>query len=135
MEHKPVLRKQKKETQKTVILIGGEGHIGKTTLCSKLINDNTGYISFDQMTWEDEIGIESLKKLKKIKNYRYCIPSAYKLIMTDYEKFESYSLQKIESINKDVVLLDSFYFTKDDFYKKFVPSLKKKYRVWDMKKN
>lgn len=134
MSHVPTPRKLEDEFQKTLILIGGKGKQGKTTLCSKLIKDDIGYISFDQMTWEDDLNILKIKNMKSLQSHRYMIPEAFKHIMPDYDKFLDYTIKKIDSIEKDIILIDSYYFIKDDFYKKFVSDIGNKYRIWEMKR-
>jgi hypothetical protein len=134
MEHTPKLREQLNPFKKTIILVGGNGLDGKTTICSKMINENTGYISFDQLTWEDDLNIVGLHNIKRHPNYEYMIPNAFNHINSKYDVFYKYVEDRIDKIEKDIILIDSFYFTKEDFYKKFYSDLIKKYRVWEMKR-
>ena len=134
MEHTPQLRRQLDPTEKTIILVGGNGKDGKTTTCSKMINENTGYISFDQIIWENDLDIFELQKLKRQSNHRYMVPIAFTHVDSNYEKFFKYTIQKINSINKDIILIDSFFFTKEEFYKRFYSDLRKTFRVWEMKR-
>lgn len=134
MSHIPILRKCPGPFRKTLILVGGQENHGKTTLCSKLLKNDVGYISFDQMTWEDDLNISKTKDMKSKRGHRYMIPNAFKYIMPDYNKFLDYTNKKIESIEQDIILIDSYYFTKDDFYKKFVSDIGNKYRIWEMKR-
>jgi|688.fasta_scaffold373635_2 hypothetical protein len=134
MEHIPKPREFKKKFQKTLILVGGEGYQGKTTLCAKLLKDDVGYISFDQMTWENDLGIEDIAKMKSLSDYPHRIPQALNRIISKYNIFLEYTIKKINSIDKDIILIDSFYFTNAEFYNRIVIDLTNQFRVWEMKK-
>ena len=65
MSYVPRPRKLEGDFQKTLILVNGEPLDGKTTICQKILNESLGYISFDQMIWEDDLGIVELTERKK----------------------------------------------------------------------
>jgi archaellum biogenesis ATPase FlaH len=134
MEHIPKPRELKKQFQKTLILVGGEGLQGKTTLCAKLLKDDVGYISFDEMTWENDLGIEDIVKMKSLSEYPHRIPQALNHIIPKYNIFLEYTIKKINSIDKDIILIDSFYFTNAEFHNRIVIDLTNQFRVWEMKK-
>jgi len=132
MSYVPTARKLEDDFQKTLILVSGEPLIGKTTLCQKILNESLGYISFDQMIWENDLGIVELTEIKKKSDYMNIVDVAFVHIPPNYNIFLNYLLQKINNIEKDVILLDSYYFTKKEFLDRIVSDLKVRFRVWVM---
>ena len=132
MSYVPTPRKLEDDFQKTLILVSGEPLAGKTTLCQKILNESLGYISFDQMIWENDLGIVELTERKKKSDYMNIVDVAFENIPPNYNIFLNYLLQKINNIEKDVILLDSYYFTKKEFLDRIVSDLKVRFRVWVM---
>lgn len=132
MSYVPRPRKLEGDFQKTLILVNGEPLDGKTTICQKILNESLGYISFDQMIWEDDLGIVELTERKKKSDYMNIVDVAFEHVLPNYTIFLNYLLRKIDNIEKDVIILDSYYFTKKEFLNHIVSDLRVRFRVWIM---
>ncbi len=51
------------EEERTIIIIRGKSHQGKTTLCQHLVSDQVGYLSFDSIV--NNLGWCSIKDIRK----------------------------------------------------------------------
>jgi hypothetical protein len=123
-------RPQTKKFNKTIILVGGVSYKGKTTLCSKLMNEDTGYISLEKLFKNDILGIPEIKEYND--KFGENATALESLVKKNKDKYFQVLISEIDKINKSIILIDGT-ITTSPF---FLSLLKEKgrYNIWSMKK-